>query len=68
MLDIEACTGSSGQRFIISPGPVFESTPINAPAGKCVDNANGTSGADHSNVTITDCAREANGQDRKSVV
>ena len=62
VLDIEACTGSAGQRFIISPGPVFQSTPINAPAGKCVDNANGTSGADGANVVITACAREANGQ------
>ena len=62
VLDIEPCNGGAGQRFLVSPGPVFQSQPIAAPAGKCVDVFGANNGGDGTNVDIWDCQREADDQ------
>ncbi|MBB2976406.1 hypothetical protein FHX49_001981, partial [Microbacterium endophyticum] len=61
-LEIQPCTGAANQRFIVTPGLLFDETPINAPGGNCVDVIGANNGANGTRVVSWDCLREANDQ------
>lgn len=61
-LEIQPCTGGADQRFIITPGLLFQHTPIDGPGGKCVDVLGDNTGANGTDVIAWDCLREANDQ------
>lgn len=61
-LEIQPCTASTSQRFIVTPGLLFDETPINAPGGNCVDVSGANNGINGTRVVTSDCLREANDQ------
>ncbi len=61
-LEIQSCSGAASQRFIVTPGLLIQSTPIDAPGGKCVDVAGSNNGGNGASVVTSDCQREANDQ------
>ncbi len=61
-LEIQPCTGAASQRFIVTPGLLFDETPINAPGGNCVDVIGANTGSNGNRVVSWDCLREANDQ------
>lgn len=61
-LEIQPCAGAASQRFIVTPGLLFQATPIDAPGGKCVDVQGVNTGTNGTAVVVDDCQREANDQ------
>lgn len=61
-LEIQPCTSAASQRFIVTPGLLFDETPINAPGANCVDVIGANNGSNGTRVVSWDCLREANDQ------
>ncbi len=62
VLDIEACTGSTSQKFLVTLGLLIQGQTIAAPGGKCVDVFGVNTGGNGSNVDLFECQREATDQ------